>query len=94
MSMQSHIDSANLSAPSVRIQCKKHFLDAEYYSASLGKYVCFLCLVEEQGLNPISDKTKKYMTDFDAIRQMVMDCIKKNRGNTSIMYEWKETIRR
>ena len=23
-----------------------------------------------------------------------MDCIQRNRGNTSIMYEWKETIRR
>jgi hypothetical protein len=46
MNMQSHIESANTN-PSVRIQCKKHFSDAEYFSASLGKYICFNCLVEE-----------------------------------------------
>jgi len=34
------------------------------------------------------------MSDFDEIRHLVMDCIQRNRGNTSIMYEWKETIRR
>ena len=34
------------------------------------------------------------MNDFDEIRQLVMDCIRRNRQNTSIMYDWKETIRK
>ena len=63
----------------MKIQCKKHFIDAEYYSKELNEYVCNQCLVEKGGLHAISDSTKKNMMEFDAIRQMTMEYIKKNR---------------
>jgi len=48
------IGQAN-NAPTVRIYCKKHMADAEYFSESSKLYLCYQCLVEEQGLTSIAE---------------------------------------
>ena len=53
---------------SMKIICKKHNSQAEYFSKETGEYICSKCLVESQGLNPIDEQTKKYMLDFDESR--------------------------
>jgi len=50
-------------------------------------------LVEEQGLSSIGEQTKKFMADFDDIRQLTMESIRNNRKNVSIMRDWKDKIR-
>lgn len=49
--------------------------------------------MEEQGLTSIGEQTKKYMSDFDDIRQLTMDSIRTHRKNTNVMQAWKKQIR-
>ena len=64
-----------LNTPTVRLYCDKHHADAEYFSSHSKQYLCYQCLVEEQGLTSIGEQTKKYMSDFDDIRQLTMNSI-------------------
>ena len=60
---------------SIKIECDKHHIVAQFFSAKANKYKCFKCLVEEQELVYIDKRFKKEMEEFERIKQKTTDSI-------------------
>ena len=60
---------------SLKIECEKHHIVAQFFSAKANKYKCFKCLVEEQELVYIDKRFKKEMEEFERIKQRTIEAI-------------------
>ena len=53
--ISTNIERHERDATTAKIYCKIHKVDAEYFSAATSSYVCYECLVEEQGLIQVTE---------------------------------------
>mmetsp|Transcript_6459 Transcript_6459/g.10408 ORF Transcript_6459/g.10408 Transcript_6459/m.10408 type:complete len:244 (+) Transcript_6459:573-1304(+) len=89
--MQSNKDS--MIDQSIKMVCDTHKAPAVFFSEKEDRYVCFKCLVASEKLLYIDKSYKKDMDDFERIKSTTEEAIKSNGVNTTIIREWKRSIR-
>ena len=79
---------------SIKIECEKHHIVAQFFSAKANKYKCFKCLIEEQELVYIDKRFKKEMEEFERIKQRTTEAISNSYSKLGQRELWREQIRR
>lgn len=73
--------------------CQQHNAPAAFFSEKEDRYVCFKCLVSTEKLLYIDKSYKQEMDDFERIKALTMEAVNSNANNTTIIRNWKMSIR-